>query len=83
MRFWLARQLLSLSLIVVTQSKMKELLMTVFEKLAAIETRLTALEAAGTVDTSTFATADSVTALSARVDTLDAEIGTPPVDATA
>lgn len=77
-RHWLARLLVSLSLVLITQAKMKEFLMTIFESLADLNTRLAVLEAAGSVDTSNFATADALAAVASDVATLKAEIGTPP-----
>lgn len=79
-RHWLARWLISASLNLVTQSKMEGFIMTVFEKLADLETRLAALEGAAAVDTSSFATSADLSTLSGRVDTIVAELGTPPAD---
>jgi hypothetical protein len=99
-RLWIARHFMSAALNIVTTPPTFEGLtaMTILARLAAVEAANTALAArvaeleGKSVDTSGFATADSVTALGSkvddlastvgsRVDAIEAEIGTDPAPA--
>jgi len=82
MRNWLARKILFWALKHLKPQPRIEgkLAVTIFETLADLESRLAKVEAAPGVDTSAFATASDLTAVSSRVTVLESEVGTPPAD---
>jgi hypothetical protein len=85
-RNWLARcfMMFALKLISPRPSFEGKFIMTVFEKLAELSTAVAVvnarIDALPAVDTAAFASASDLTALTARVSTVEAELGTPPTE---